>query len=202
MRSRWGRAVMAFGLVLASTLTSTVVAVGPAHALNSNQINKLKSIWGGGWVLNVGQSEGALTHGHPAQLWFNVNHDWNNRWVVREGQTDGWWVYQNLYSGKCLTAVNTVSGAKVVQHTCDSNAPSQRWRMAGDLGWNNHHMPLRNKWVDSVNPSANLVLTQQSKTVGAAIIMSWWIGSDTQWWRSHRCGDYWSDGSITTPAGC
>jgi hypothetical protein len=206
MNKRWGAVALALGLAMAAALTPTAATAAPvepaAAVAATTQINKLKSIWGGGWVLNVGQTEGTFAQEWPAQLWFNQNHDWNNRFKFRDGQADGWFMYENLYTGKCLAAAGLTVGVKVVQRTCNTSAPSQRWRLAGDTGFFDNFMPVRNKMIDNAFPSANLVMTQQSQAVGSLIVMLPWTAAQTQWWKSFRCGELFTNGTPNTPVSC
>jgi hypothetical protein len=206
MNKRWGAMALALGFAIAAALTPTAATAAPVEpdaAVNATiPINKLKSIWGGGWVLNIGQSEGNFAEEWPAQLWFNVNNDWNNRFKVRNGQIDGWYMYENLFTHKCLAASGSFSGAKVVQRTCSEFSDAQRWRLAGDTGFQNGYMPVRNKMVDADVPFSNLVMAQQAQAVGSLIVMKPFSGAQTQWWKSFRCGDVLNGGIISTPASC
>ena len=57
MNIRFGLAMLALGLAMIAALTSTAASAAPVGTTGTaGQVNKLKSIWGGGWVLNVGQT--------------------------------------------------------------------------------------------------------------------------------------------------
>lgn len=195
---RW----IAWLAVVVAALLSTGLLGGTAHAgSNDNGIRKLKTLWGGGFALNIGQNTGDQTNGAPAIAWYNRHNDWNNRWVLLNG-VDGYYQYKNLFTQQCLAATGTQNYSAVVQQPCSGFDPKQRWGLAGNqlgqIGW---HMPLRNQWVDQQS-GATRVLTTQSTTNGAPIIMFDWQGRDTQYWKPTSCGYASPTGPISTPQDC
>ena len=103
---------------------------------NQGDIVKLKTVWGGGFVLNFGETAGSTTPGLQARVHWNTSWDHPNRFqVVGTAQSESgfhWYMLVNRHSGLCLTARIVANFAIVTQEHCSPVNANQRW--AGECG--------------------------------------------------------------------
>ncbi|WP_432947734.1 hypothetical protein ACQPXM_11725 [Kribbella sp. CA-253562] len=150
------KSLLTIGVALAAVVPAAITT--QAHAVPvTYKIFKFKTDWGGGWVLNVGGVEGLPVSGVPAQIHYNRDHDFNNRWVYRPTVSGSYSGNQliNLYTKLCLQAGD--DGA-VVQRSCDATEPRQMWH------W---EIALRNEYYSRLH-NVGKVMTQSSTTVPPA----------------------------------
>ncbi len=167
---------LAAACALAAIATLMPQAASPAsaapvvNAFYQGDIIKMKTTWGGGWVLNFGGSAGSTLEGRIAQIHWNVPTDWNNRFeVFGSGHAEGnrlWFRLKNRYSTLCLTARDVFGGAHVRQYGCNGNA-DQYWSVYSSSSGT---VTIRNLAFQRAGLS--MVLTQATPNfVGSSIIM-------------------------------
>src|SRR5688500_5369919 len=112
---RWNKLVKAMGLSLALATAAVVTPHfdAPAQAgavmvgFNQGDIVKVKTIWGGGWVLNFGGTAGSTLPGLQARVHHNFSWDHPNRFAVAgPAHTEAgfhWYKLVNRHSNLCMT---------------------------------------------------------------------------------------------------
>jgi hypothetical protein len=127
---------LAVSLALAAAAVVTPQLAEPAHAgavvsrFNPGDIIKIKTIWGGGYVLNFGESAGSHSPGVFAGVHWNSGWDNPNRFRVSDPWYESgmsWHMLVNRYSGLCMAALRLQNGAYVTQEPCDINSNTQWW---------------------------------------------------------------------------
>ncbi|MET7549699.1 hypothetical protein ABZS94_28685 [Streptomyces sp. NPDC005500] len=173
---------------LAATANLTVLD-SAAYADTTFPVVKIKTNWGGGNPLNVGQLNGEYQDGAPALVYANNSYDTNSRWIRLSGEFDGWFMFLNVWSGKCLSATSIAENSPVVQVTCNHSDSRQRWKADATLGYlTGGYTPIRNKWAKQMAALLSTyepVLSQKEARIGAPVVMQRWkhLGL-TQYWSS------------------
>jgi hypothetical protein len=197
---RWSKLAKAMSLSLALAAAATLMPqlATPAHAgavvgrFEAGDVVKIKTIWGGGFVLNFGGSAGTTLPGVQAQVHWNTSWDNANRFlVVGPAHTEGgfvWHQLKNRWSGKCLAVRTVVNLATVTQEFCSPFDPNQQW--AGEW-WPG----FSTVWIMNLGhrrAGLNTILTQVLReTVGSPIWMETNINDGIrQEWEVQSC--FWS----------
>ncbi len=184
LRRRMPQTLM-LSLVAASSL---LVFATPAQAAGGfpSGAFKLKTTWGGGYVLNMGGGPGSTVAGVEPQIHWNAAWDNANRWETFGSITaysTTWGQLMNRWSGLCLEVTNVGNGI-ITQEPCDANERAQYWNLSTGLA----------KRIDSLiyhdtYPANNFGVTQKSATVGSDVWMDFWPLSprDRQDWVLVSC---------------
>lgn len=169
--------MLAVAVALAAVATILPQAASPASAgtvvnvFNRGDVVKVKTTWGGGYVVNLGGSAGSTLVGRLAQIHWNVSWDNPNRFeVVEEGPSyDGqrYFKLMNRWSGLCLAASQLWGGGFVTQQSCNSTDPNRYWAAINGLGGD---VPIRNLAFQKAG--LDMVMTQSTfESVGSHISM-------------------------------
>ncbi len=121
---------LAAAAVVAPQLAEPASAGAVVSRFNAGDIVKIKTIWGGGYVLNFGETGGSVDPGVFARVHWNTTWDSPNRfWVSDPWYESGmaWHMLVNRHSGLCMAAKRVVNGAYVTQEPCDINSNTQWW---------------------------------------------------------------------------
>lgn len=142
LRSRLLKTV-ALTLVAAATVQMPQFA-REAHAgtrvydLNDGDIIKIKTIWGGGYALNVGGTAGSNYAGTVARTHWNTGWDSPNRYTVQWSTFYSlggfrWVALRNRHSGMCLAVDSDLPNSTIRQQTCSSTDDRQFFAMPNPL---------------------------------------------------------------------
>lgn len=185
----------ALGLGLASLAASLLVVSGPAEAFGPNLNGgtfKLKTVWGGGFALNVGEKNGNTSSGYPAHLYHNSQWDGASRWVFENGWEEAglfWYTIRNRWSNQCLTLPDPGDVYHLVrQRPCDYLDNRQYWardNVKQPYPDGVASAPIYNL-QDRYNGEFN-VLTQFFPSEGAAMVMKGFDYQIAQYWKLNTC---------------
>jgi hypothetical protein len=184
------RRIAAIAVGIASIVASVTLATGPAQSFDPGlnaKVYKLKTIWGGGYTMNVGESAGTTVNGARVQIYHNTTWDNPNRWTF-DNQWDefgvSWYTIRNKWSQQCLTAEADFT---VTQRPCDVNDNRQYWSRApnpirpdGNFSSTIHNLDYRYR-------SVHRVLTQAGPWTGTRLWMDPMEYKITQYWRLIPC---------------
>ncbi|GGV48893.1 alpha-galactosidase [Kitasatospora herbaricolor] len=111
----------------------------------------------------------SLENSKQLLTWDRNNND-NQRWILT-ANPDGTYAVKNKVSGKCfdIRGGSTAAGAAVIQYTCDSAKPNQKFALT-PAGNNGYKLVAQSSGL-AVTPSGsvkNSVLTQQPVATGQA----------------------------------
>lgn len=194
---RWSKLAKAVSLSLALAAAAVVMQplATPAHAgavvtqFVNGDIVKLKTTWGGGWVLNFGETAGSTIEGRQALVHWNVAWDNQNRFLVTgppvalNGHV--WAMLKNRWSGLCLSAQPLADHTIVTQEFCSNFDAGQKW--AGVWPPGSGTLTLIN--FAHFNAGLNTVLSQKLfEVVGSPIWMETNFNNQTrQKWQLQSC---------------
>jgi hypothetical protein len=164
---------------IAAIMPQPASAAPVVNVFNKGDIAKIKTTWGGGYVLNVGGTNGSHLVGRFAQIHWNFSWDGPNRFeVIEEGPQQGgqrWYKLKNRHSGLCLAASQLWGGGFVSQQSCGSTDPNRYWAAINGLGTS---VPIRNLAFHQAG--LDMVLTQHTfEFVGSSISMQKPIANST-----------------------
>jgi hypothetical protein len=201
MRSRLLK-TLALTLVAAATVqmpqfASQAQAGYPTGFLESGDIIKLKTIWGGGYTLNVGGTAGTNAVNTVAKIHWNTGWDTPNRFQVRNVGNIlygfEWVMLQHRFPGAretpemCLAVENLSNLSWVSLQVCNPNDKRQYFAKEGQFYWGQVGNRFRNLAHHEIG--LNTVLTQvQEQVVGTSIRME--FPNDTgnrQQWSAEDC---------------
>lgn len=172
--------------LVAPQLTTPASAGAVVSSFNYGDIVKVKTIWGGGWVLNIGDNNGSQTAGTPAKVHWNFSWDHSNRFYVDVGKfQNGFWWHRlvNRRSGMCLAVKQIFHGKAVTQEQCD-NSDNQQW--AGEWWPGYSTVWIRNLAYHKSTSTA--ILSQYETAVGSPIQMLDFVNDPyRQEWELHSC---------------
>ena len=185
---------LALSLAAAAALVLTPPFSAPASAgavmtgFIEGDVIKIKTTWGGGYVLNIGGTSGSFEPGVRTKIHWNSSWDNQNRFQVwgpwgEDGLT--WHMMMNRWSGLCLAVDRTDHTANVIQDHCNIWDNKQWW--AGQ--WNGTVAKLRN--LDHHRAGFSNVLRQDTfnQVVGAPVFIGPVVTTATfrQEWIVHSC---------------
>jgi Ricin-type beta-trefoil lectin domain-like len=79
------------------------------------------------WAVNTGFTQGDKTDGADAQTWSWVDpNDSNNQWQAKH-VANGYYIYRNRWSDKCLGVETLAASGRVEQQTCKGISLDQLW---------------------------------------------------------------------------
>jgi hypothetical protein len=173
MRTRLRTLAAAFVLaVLAAAMPQVASPAAAAPEVNDfylNDIVKIKTTWGSGYVTNFGGTNGSYLAGRYAQIHWNFSWDHPNRFEVIEAQDqygERWFKLKNRHSGLCLAAWQLWGGGYVQQEKCTDTYAYLYWAAVSGLDG----FQIRNLAFRQAN--LNMVMTQYTfEWVGSHIIM-------------------------------
>jgi hypothetical protein len=185
-RIQHGRMLKNLALSLAAA-SSLLIFATPAHAAGGfpGGVFKLKTRWGGGYVLNIGGVPGSTVVGATPQIHWNDSWDNQNRWETLGSLTAhsaSWGMMKNRWSGLCLEVSDVLNGI-ITQEVCDTNNRAQYWNASTGTWKRLDSLAIRD-W----SPTSSVAVTQVDDAVGAQVWMDFWpIDTNRQTWSLVSC---------------
>jgi hypothetical protein len=187
--------LMALSLALAAAALVVPQLATPAHAglvtsFQAGDVVKIKTNWGGGYVLNLGGDPGSTVPGLQARVHYNIGWDNPNRFKVLgpEPRLGLMWVLlMNQWSNLCLSAKPAANLTLVTQEVCNPYDDTQLWSSRAFTVWDVRQVEIRN--LAHYEANLNTVLSQKIlETVGSPIWMETKVNDfSRQVWQIHTC---------------